>query len=212
MGYNGYINIKVNTSMINHFKVEHLAVRSHKKMKEVLMKPQAPGPASHYYMIRGGQERKNITVWEIGTIGGEYIKTYGHYHVGELAETYWIVSGQGVVLMQKRAVDKSGKFIDDEIAEFKAIRVKAGDKIYLPHNWGHLVVNIGNTYLVTVDDSPVDFEDKDPVGLPGHADYQPIKKLQGFAYYVVKKNGRPALVRNRRYKKVPAAKIVGLKK
>ena len=37
-------------------------------------------------MIRGGTDKRNITVWEPGTVGGEYIKAYGHYHVGDLNE------------------------------------------------------------------------------------------------------------------------------
>ncbi len=177
-------------------------------MKEVLMNPKAEGPKNHYYMIRGGKDRKNITVWEFGKVGGEYIKTYGHYHVGNLSETYWIAWGQGIVLMQKRAVNKKGEPIDDEIIDFKAIKVKAGDKIFLPKDWGHLVVNIGDTYLVTADDSPVDFGEKNSVGMPGHADYKPIKKLKGFAYYVVEKKGKPVLVKNKNYKKVSHAKII----
>ena len=40
-------------------------------MKDVLMNPEANGPDIHYYMIRGGSEKKNITVWETGTVGGE---------------------------------------------------------------------------------------------------------------------------------------------
>ena len=60
------------------------AERTHEKMKEVLLHPDAVGPEIHYYMIRGGKIKKNITVWETGTVGGEYIKTYGHYHVGKL--------------------------------------------------------------------------------------------------------------------------------
>ena len=56
-------------------------------MSEVLMNPDAEGPVIHYHMVRGGQKR-NITVLETGTIGGEYIKTYGHYHIGEPDETY----------------------------------------------------------------------------------------------------------------------------
>lgn len=194
--------------MINHFKVKHLAVRTHRKMKEVLMSPKAKGPKSHYYMIRGGKERRNITVWEVGTVGGEYIKTYGHYHVGDLDETYWITWGQGIALLQKRAIDKNGKPIDNEIVDFKAIKVKAGDKIYMPKDYGHLFVNTGNTYLVTADDSPVNFGEKNPVGMPGHADYKPIKKLKGFAYYVVEKKGKPVLVKNSNYKKIPHAKII----
>ena len=60
---------------------EPYAARTQEKMKDVLMSPDAQGPAVHYYMIRGGSKKRNITVLETGTVGGEYIKTYGHYHV-----------------------------------------------------------------------------------------------------------------------------------
>ena len=79
------------------------ATRSQTEMKDVLMDPGVSGPEVHYYMIRGGKIKKNITVWEVGKIGDEYIKTYGHYHVGDLDETYWVVAGEGVVLLQKNA-------------------------------------------------------------------------------------------------------------
>lgn len=181
---------------------KHYAARTHEKMKEVLMDPNGKGPAIHYYMIRGGLNQKNITVWEPGIISGEYIKTYGHYHVGKLDETYWVIYGQGVALLQKLAVDAQGNMIDDCVEEFKAIPVKAGDQVYMPPGWGHLVANTGATYFVTADDSPVSFDDVDPSGMPGHADYERVKRMQGFAYYVVEHQGKPALKRNLKYKEV----------
>ncbi len=179
------------------------ADRPHEKMKEVLMHPDASGPEVHYYMVRGGKDKTNITVWETGTVGGEYIKTYGHYHVGKLDETYTVLLGEGIVLLQTRKLDSSGNPLDDEIENFYAISVKAGDSVFIPSGTGHLVVNIGKTWLVTRDDSPVNFEEKDPVSLPGHADYQAVKNLQGFAYYVVEENGEPTLIENPKYKVVP---------
>ncbi len=190
--------------------VEHLAVRPHQRMKEVLMHPEAPGPAVHYYMIRGGTEQRNITVWEAGTVSGEYIKTYGHYHVDDLPETYWFLFGEGIALLQKLAADENGKSIPDIVEEFRAIRVKAGDTLDIPARWGHLAVNTGKSYLVTADDSPVNFADKDPVGMPSHADYEDVKKMRGFAYYVVEKDGAPALVKNPLYKEVRATDFGGL--
>ncbi|MFH0923951.1 MAG: glucose-6-phosphate isomerase family protein [Candidatus Falkowbacteria bacterium] len=189
---------------------KHYAPRTHEKMKEVLMDPAGAGPAIHYYMIRGGVEQKNITVWEPGTVSGEYIKTYGHYHVGKLSENYWIVYGQGVALLQKLAEDETGEMIPDMVAEFKAIKVKPGKKIFMPPKFGHLVANTGKTYLVTADDSSVNFADKDPVGMPGHADYELVKKMRGFAYYVVEHNGQPALKRNPRYKSIKKENFGGL--
>jgi glucose-6-phosphate isomerase len=174
-------------------------------MREVLMDPNAEGPSVHYYMIRGGKDQRNVTVWEPGLVGGEYIKTYGHYHVGDLTETYWILFGEGVVLKQKL------KGEDPSVVEaFTAIPVRAGDSVFMQSGEGHLAVNTGATYFVTVDDSPVHFDDPDPAGLPGHADYEPVKKMKGFAYYVVEKDGAPALKRNPLYNGVEKADFGGL--
>ncbi len=198
--------MKINFS----FVPKHFASRDHDKMKEVLMDPTATGPAIHYYMIRGGVEQKNITVWEPGLVGQEYIKTYGHYHVGDLDETYWILFGEGVALQQKLAVDSNGKMITEIVAEFKAVRMSPGDSLYMPSGYGHLVANVGDTYFVTADDSPVNFAEKDASSLPGHADYNMVQKMQGFAYYVVKYKGKPALTRNKKYKEVRKVDFGGI--
>lgn len=179
------------------------APREHEMMKDVLLYPDAPGPKIHYYMIRGGPEKKNITIWETGTVGGEYIKTYGHYHVGKLDEMYWVIEGEGIVLLQTRKIDNSENPIDDEIETFFAIKVKKGNTVFIPSGTGHLVVNTGKSWLVTSDDSPINFEEVDPVSLPGHADYEAVKKMRGFAYYVVEENGQPTLIKNPTYKSVP---------
>ena len=178
-------------------------------MTEVLMDPTAPGPSVHYYMIRGGSDMRNITVWEPGKIGAEYIKTYGHYHIGHLDETYWILLGDGVVLQQKLVSEKES-MQPDRVELFRAIVVKPGDSVYMPPGHGHLVANIGNTYLVTADDSPVDFGDKDPVSMPGHADYEMVKQMRGFAYYVIEHEGKPALKKNPLYKEVQKTDFGGL--
>lgn len=196
---------------------EPYAARTHEKMKEVLMNPDAPGPAIHYYMIRGGKEKRNITILESGTVGGlpaapgrpaqagEYIKTYGHYHVDELDETYWVLAGEGIILQQKLVDPK----VPDVVEFFKAIPVKAGDSVYMPPNVGHLAINTGKTWFVTMDDSPVAGTD-DSASMPVHADYESVKKTRGFAYYVVEKDGKPALVPNKLYKEVRTTDFGGL--
>ena len=194
--------------MKQDFSAKHYGSRTDEKMREVLMDPSAEGPAVHYHMVRGGSEQRNITMWEPGTVGGEYIKTYGHYHVGALDETYRVIYGEGIVLLQKRALDSKGNPIDDEIEEAYAIHAKPNDAIYMPSEWGHLVANISKTYFVTADDSPVNFNETNPASMPGHADYEPVKKMQGFCYYVVEKDGKPTLVRNQKYKKTPIINIV----
>lgn len=180
--------------------IKPFAERKHEEMKDVLMNPDALGPEVHYYMIRGGEDKTNITVWECGKVADEYIKTYGHYHVGALEEEYTVLQGEGIIILQS-------VIEDDSIESFRAIRVKKGDKVHIPRNTGHLGINIGNTWFVTSDTSPVNFEEKDPVSLPGHADYSQFKRLHGAAYYVVDIKNEPTLVRNPLYKKVPEAKI-----
>ncbi len=189
---------------------KHYASRTHDKMQDVLMDPNGIGPEIHYYMIRGGVDQRNITVWEPGTISGEYIKTYGHYHVGDLSETYWIIFGQGIALLQKLKEKENGEMIADEVEEFKAVHVKAGEEIFMPPKYGHLVVNTGETYFATADDSPVNFGDKDPSSFPGHADYELVKEMRGFAYYVVEHEGKPALKKNPLYKSIEKEYLGGL--
>jgi glucose-6-phosphate isomerase len=182
------------------------ASRSHEDMKDVLMDPSSIGPEIHYYMIRGGTEKGNITVWESGTVGGEYVKTYGHYHVDDIEEIYKIIQGEGILLIQEREKDADGQFINDKIVSFKALRVKAGDIISIPPFSGHALVNIGKSWLVTYDDSPVALNDS--ASMPMHADYEPIKIMKGFAYYVIEKDGKPTLVKNNNYKDMPDCEIV----
>ena len=190
--------------------MQKFSFRTHEKMREVLMHPEARGPEAHYYVMRGGSKEGNITVWEPGEVGGEYIKTYGHYHVGDFSETYEVLSGEGVLLLQKRALGPGGKFLDEVLEDFQAIPVRQGSCIRIPHEYGHLLANTGPTFLVTRDDSPVDLRDLDPVGAPSHANYEPVRRMSGFAYYVVERGGKPALAKNPRYKEVRKTNLAGL--
>jgi len=184
---------------------KHLATRTHEAMKPVLLHPEASGPAIHYYMIRGGSKRGNVTIWEPGTVGSEYIKTFGHYHVDDLPETYWILNGEGFLLLQRLEGDDPAR-----LAEFSVIPFKAGDRLDIPIRYGHLAVNTSDTFLTTRDDSPVDFGDADPAGHPGHADYSQVEKMHGFAYYVVEHAGQPALVKNPLYTAISKEDLSGL--
>jgi oxalate decarboxylase/phosphoglucose isomerase-like protein (cupin superfamily) len=202
------MDMKLGELMTTDFQYvpKHYAARTHEAMQPVLKNPEAEGPAVHYYMIRGGKDQKNITVWEPGLVGDEYIKTFGHYHVGKLDETYWLLYGEGVVLLQKLA-DMSDPSV---VAEFKAVPVKPGDSVFIDSGYGHLVANTGTTYMATADDSPVDFTEADPTSLPGHADYKLVEQMKGFAYYVVEHEGKPALVRNPAYKEIQQEDLGGL--
>jgi glucose-6-phosphate isomerase len=172
-------------------------------MKDVLMSPESAGPDIHYFMIRGGTERKNITIWQSGTVGGEYIKTYGHYHVMDFLENYTVLEGEGIFLLQKRKEGVDGMLVDDEVEYVKAIFAKTGSVIPIPPKAGHLAINTGSAWLVTIDNSPVNFEKSKEAAWPMHANYESVKKMRGFAYYVVIKDGKPAFVKNPNYKNTP---------
>ncbi|MEX2028481.1 MAG: glucose-6-phosphate isomerase family protein [Candidatus Curtissbacteria bacterium] len=193
---------------IADFTPKHYGARPDEEMRVVLKNPDAEGPAIHYHMVRGGEDQTNITIWEPGKVGDEYIKTLGHYHVGHLDETYTVLQGEGIVVLQKRATGADGEPIDDDIEEAYAVHVKPGDKLFIPSGMGHLVANISDKYFVTSDDSPVYFDNSDEASWPGHADYDAVKRMQGFAYYVVEKDGKPTLVKNEKYEKVPDLEII----
>jgi hypothetical protein len=46
--------------------------------------------------------------------------------------------------------------------------------------------------------------------MPGHADYEPVRRMHGFAYYLVEHEGAPALVKNARYGEVKAVEAGGI--
>ena len=179
------------------------AVRTHEEMRDVLYSRESVGPAIYYYMIRGGKDKKNITILESGTVGGEYIKAYGHYHVDVLGETYKVLSGEGIVLLQERKKKDDGSFHNDEIESVRAVFVSAGSEVTIPPKVGHLIINIGEEWLVTSDNSPVALTRDEKTSWPVHADYEPIKELHGFAYYVVKDDTGCIFVKNPNYKSVP---------
>lgn len=189
---------------------DHYAARSHEAMQDVLMTPTAQGPSIHYYMIRGSSAIGNITVWEPGQVATEYIKTYGHYHVGNLQETYHVLSGTGFAVLQKRALTATGEAINDLIEDFQLIPVQAGSIVHMDSGYGHLFVNTGSTFLVTTDDSVVSFTPADSASLPGHADYSAVKALHGFAYYLVEHDAAPALVKNSHYREIRHSSLAGL--
>ena len=178
-----------------------LVTRRHEDMKDVLKGPNLDGPEIHYYMIRGGIDKANTTVLESGNVGGEYIKTYGHYHDGNVREMYEIVGGEGIVLLQQRKIDSNSVPIDDEIETFIAIKVKPGDCVHMPPEFGHIIVNIGKMWLVTIDNTHI--RSDGDAQLPGHVDYESVTRMHGFAYYIVDDCGTPKLVKNVNYKIVP---------
>ncbi len=83
------------------------------------------------------------------------------------------------------------------VDEVFLVGAEPGDEIAVPPVFAHSWSNIGNTPLITFDN-----------WRHGHVpqDYEPIKKHQGLAYYLVSTENGVSLVVNPKYKNVPKPK------
>jgi len=159
--------------------MSQIKIRKLEEMREVLLDPKADGPEDVYVMVRG---QPNITVLLPGKIGREFTKTYGHYHNDDRAETYKVLFGCGKMLIQNR-----------EASDIQLLEMKAGDEVVVPEGYAHTMINTGDGPLVTVDDAPANAEES-------VNDYEPIRKKQGFGYYVVEgERGKVETVPNVHY-------------
>ena len=166
-----------------------LSIRSAKMMREVAKNPSAVFPKELYYMIR--RKGGNITVLPSYQLGDEYSKTYGHFHIPEKKETYRILLGEALMLIQRGT---------DPVEEIRLVRLKEGENFTVPKGYAHTLINIGKKPVVTLDDH-------DPK--EGKNDYLPIKKKKGFGYYIVKGRGGFKAVPNKRYTSLPSLKTDG---
>lgn len=146
----------------------------------------------HRAVARRGWLRYDITIIPPLMLGSEYNKTAGHYHSPakrgfSYAEVYEILHGKATYLLQKKDKAKGGK--KGGLADVILIDAKAGDKILVPPNYGHVTVNRSPNTLIMAN----------IVGdrcVSGYSDYQ---KHRGAAYYITKRG----IVRNPNYEKVP---------
>lgn len=159
-----------------------ITVRTRQELRDVLMDPKAPGVKEPYSVIHG-EAGQNITILTSGKNGEEFNKTYGHFHNYQGVETYNVVYGQGVLILQRN--DENG-----EAKEFKVMSLRGGTTVEIPSGYGHTLVNIGKTYLVVVDNAPV--------GDRFH-NFEPLKQKRGFAYYVIDKKGEIGFEANPNY-------------
>ncbi len=169
--------------------------------RPVLKDTEALGPDPVYWVFSQVEDEKwhNVTIIAPGYYSGEYPKTFGHYHGAAVNEVYRLVSGEGVLVMQKKHLDQNGQHILEVVDEVYLIKAKPGDEILITPEWGHSWSNIGRLPLISFDN-----------WTHGHSpsDYEPIEALQGMAYYLVEENGHPAPVPNPKYHNLPEPKWV----
>lgn len=116
----------------------------------------------------------DITAIKAGKIGPEFIKTAGHYH-GYVPgtsitypEVYEVIEGEVEYLLQTKPDAESN-------VNVVIVGAKAGDKVIVPPNYGHISINVGNSMAVS---SNLQYLD-----LPATADYETFKVNNGGALY-----------------------------
>ena len=119
------------------------------------------------------------SVMKPGLVGDEFFLTRGHQHQKSYcAETYFCLSGKGVILMESPDGD------------IKALKLEKSQLVYVPPLWLHRSVNIGDSELVTL------FTYNSDAG----QNYEILKKSGGMRKRVVQKdNNGWTLVANTRF-------------
>ncbi len=175
-------------------EVPQTSKRPMSEMRPVLQNPDAAGPDPLYLVYRGVPNpdappgsRSDITVLEPGTIGREYVKTHGHYHLGDGEEIYQVLSGEGSLLLQKPG------FNYETVESVRLVSLHPEQPVIIPSGWGHTLINTGEDRLVTLNNQPQGVESL----------YSAYEKMHGAAYYVTKGGNGPELEPNPAYSDLP---------
>lgn len=170
--------------------------RTLEDLRPVLLDPNCTSPETVYWVF--GKATLNVT-WENmtiiapGLLGAELPKTMGHYHGTNIDEIYAEVSGEGILLMQKKVV-RDGKFIPNEVSEVLLVKASHGEKVTIPPAYGHSWSNAGAQPLITYDNWRAGHEP---------SDYEVVKTLHGMAYYLTKEGESVIPVANPNYRNLP---------
>lgn len=178
-------------------------IRRLDEVRSLLRDPHASGPEHLYtiYMdvsIPGRAEALRAhglgygaVVYNHGALGREALRSQGHLHSAPAStgvaysEIYEFWQGRGLVYMQDTATA--------EVTDVVVVEVGRGDKVVIPPGWVHATVNLG--------DSPMVFGAV--YALEAQLLYDPLRRLQGTAHYVLADG---TLEPNPRYRRVPSAR------
>lgn len=143
-----------------------------------------------YYMYRKVEEKNglksSITITLAKMLGKEFNKTYGHNHEGNFAETYTVLNGEAIFLMQKTKYDV--------VEDVFAIKAREGQTAVIPAGYGH----------VTINPSSVDLKTKDWTAINCKNNYTSFKELAGACYYyILLPSGQAGWIKNGNYKSIP---------
>lgn len=170
-------------------KLENPDIRKLSDIKEVLYNRKWSETAEDcdiYYMYRGvereGKLRYDITIIPPFDMGGEFVKTKGHYHPDNYGELYMVLEGRAFFLMQKM---KGSEAIED----IYAVEAEKGDYIIVLPGYGHVTINHGSEDLKMANWVVDGFE----------SDYSPIGEKRGAGYFLTQKGW----IKNENYEIIP---------
>jgi glucose-6-phosphate isomerase len=171
--------------LINYLPISE--ARKIKELEKVLLDArvaQKEPETEIYYMVRGvnffGNLRFDITIFPPKMLGKEYVKTKGHFHVGNFGELYQVLEGEGIFLLQK------GK---EKVKEVYFVRARKGDFVKIPPEFGHITINPSKKILIV----------GNWVANKMKSDYESLEKLKGACYYFTKEGW----MKNKNYQIVP---------
>jgi glucose-6-phosphate isomerase, archaeal len=160
-------------------------VRRLDEVRALLCDPASDGPEHLYtiYMdirvpgladtLRAHGLGYGAVVYNHGALGREALRSQGHVHslapdtgVG-YSELYEFWHGRGLVYMQDRATA--------DVSDVVVVEAGPGDKVAIPPGWAHATVNLGG--------GPMAFGAV--YALDAKLLYEPLRKLQGTAHYVL---------------------------
>lgn len=138
-----------------------------------------------YYMYRDLKEkndlRYDITVILPIMIGSEFNKTKGHTHTNKCGETYIVLYGEAIFLLQK----ENG----DTIEDVYAVKAKQGEICVVPHLYSHIMINPTDKVLKTAN-----WVDKNMKN-----SYEGIQERNGACYFYTTQGW----IKNENYKNIP---------
>lgn len=134
--------------------------------------------------------RFDLTVINPTKVGSEFSKTNGHFHstipnsLESYPEFYDVLAGEALFILQKN--NRSG-----EVEEILAIEAKTNDKVFIPPNYGHLIINPAEDALL--------------LGSLREANFkyitEPFTVKKGAAYYYVEtETGKGDFIKNQNYR------------
>lgn len=180
-------------------------IRRASDLKPVLAFPEElKNDFDAYYMFRDIYEsekdrqrilnarlRYDLTIIPPAEIGGESIKTYGHYHPENSAgltypEIYQVIEGRAIFVIQRREGNK--------VVDCIAVEAEKGDLVIVPPNCGHVTINPTKKVLLTSNWVCREFA----------SIYEPYTRLRGACYYYIDHEW----VENKNYEFVPEIRFL----